>query len=39
MKYRRRIYYTEKQKALMWDRWGSSLRPVAFGPGLAADCG
>ena len=21
MKYRPRIYYTEEQKALMWDRW------------------
>ncbi len=21
MKYRTRIYYTEEQKALMWDRW------------------
>jgi hypothetical protein len=27
MKYRMRIYYTEGQKALMWDRWqaGDSL--------------
>ncbi len=31
MKYRTRIYYTEKQKALMWDRWqkGESLRSIA----------
>ena len=21
MKYRKRIYYTEEQKSLMWDRW------------------
>jgi len=31
MKYRRRIYYTEEQKALMWDRWqkGDSLHQIA----------
>ena len=31
MKYRKRIYYTEKQKALMWDRWqaGDSLGEIA----------
>ena len=31
MKYRKRIYYTENQKALMWDRWqaGDSLREIA----------
>jgi len=31
MKYRTRIYYTEEQKALMWDRWqaGDSLREIA----------
>ena len=31
MKYRKRIYYTEEQKALMWDRWqkGESLRSIA----------
>jgi IS30 family transposase len=31
MKYRKRIYYTEKQKALMWDRWqaGDSLHEIA----------
>ena len=31
MKYRRRIYYTEEQKALMWDRWqkGESLATIA----------
>ncbi len=31
MKYRTRIYYTEKQKAQMWDRWqaGDSLREIA----------
>jgi IS30 family transposase len=31
MKYRTRIYYTEEQKALMWDRWqkGDSLQQIA----------
>ena len=31
MKQRRRIYYTEEQKALMWDRWqrGESMREIA----------
>jgi len=31
MKYRPRIYYTETQKALMWDRWrqGDSLQQIA----------
>jgi len=31
MKQRRRIYYTESQKALMWDRWqkGESLQEIA----------
>ena len=31
MKYRKRIYYSEKQKALMWDRWqaGDSLHGIA----------
>ena len=31
MKYRTRIYYTEEQKTLMWDRWqkGESLRSIA----------
>jgi IS30 family transposase len=31
MKYRPRIYYTEEQKALMWDRWqkGDSLHQIA----------
>ncbi len=31
MKYRQRIYYTEEQKALMWDRWqrGESLHAIA----------
>ncbi len=31
MKYRKRIYYSEKQKALMWDRWqaGDSLHEIA----------
>ena len=30
MKYRPRIYYTETQKALMWDRWqkGDSLHAI-----------
>ena len=30
MKYRTRIYYTETQKALMWDRWkkGDSLQQI-----------
>ena len=31
MKYRPRIYYTEEQKAMMWDRWqkGESLHAIA----------
>ena len=31
MKYRTRLYYTEEQKALMWDRWqqGDSLHQIA----------
>lgn len=31
MKYRTRIYYSEKQKALMWGRWskGDSLHTIA----------
>lgn len=31
MKYRKRIYYTEEQKARMWDRWqkGDSLATIA----------
>ena len=31
MKYRTRIYYTEAQKSLMWDRWqkGESLSSIA----------
>jgi len=31
MKYRQRIYYTESQKTLMWDRWqkGDSLHTIA----------
>ena len=31
MKYRARIYYTEEQKTLMWDRWqqGESLHSIA----------
>jgi hypothetical protein len=31
MKQRRRIYYSEKQKALMWERWrkGESLQKIA----------
>ena len=31
MKQRPRIYYTEEQKALMWDRWqkGESLQTIA----------
>ena len=37
MKHRQRIYYTEKDKALMWDRWqkGESLNSIArhFGRG------
>ena len=30
MKYRRRIHYTEADKALMWDRWqkGDSLATI-----------
>jgi len=32
MKYRTRIYYTEEQKSLMWDRWqkGDSLHSIAL---------
>jgi len=31
MTYRRRIYYTEADKALMWDRWqqGDSMQTIA----------
>mgnify|MGYP001812734577 FL=1 len=31
MKYRKRIYYTEADKSLMWDRWqkGDSLHEIA----------
>ena len=31
MKYQKRIYYTEADKALMWDRWqkGDSLHAIA----------
>jgi hypothetical protein len=29
MKYRTRTYYTEGQKALMWERWKFSVRLVA----------
>lgn len=31
MQYRKRIYYTEEDKALMWDRWqkGESLGSIA----------
>jgi len=31
MKYRTRIYYSEGQKALMWDRWqkGDTLHQIA----------
>jgi hypothetical protein len=31
MKQRRRIYYTESQKAIMWERWrkGDSLQQIA----------
>ena len=31
MKYRTRIYYSEEQKSLMWDRWqkGESLHSIA----------
>ncbi|MBR8064351.1 hypothetical protein KDX32_14775 [Burkholderia ambifaria] len=31
MKQRRRIYYTDSQKALMWERWrkGESLQQIA----------
>ena len=31
MKYRKRTYYTEEQKALMWDRWqeGNSIHDIA----------
>ena len=32
MKYRTRIYYTEAQKTLMWDRWqkGESLSSIVL---------
>ena len=32
MKYRTRIYYTEEQKVLMWERWqkGDSLHSIAL---------
>jgi hypothetical protein len=31
MKYRTRIFYTEEQKAVMWERWqkGDSLHSIA----------
>ena len=31
MKYKTRLYYSEEQKSLMWDRWqkGESLHPIA----------
>ncbi len=31
MKYRKRIYYTEADKAVMWDRWqkGDTLHAIA----------
>ncbi len=31
MKYKTRTYYTEEQKAVMWDRWqkGESLNEIA----------
>ncbi len=31
MKYRTRIYYTDEQKKMMWDRWqkGESMRSIA----------
>jgi len=31
MKYRSRVYYTEEQKALVWERWqkGDSLQKIA----------
>lgn len=31
MKYRTRIYYSESQKSLMWDRWqkGDTLHQIA----------
>ena len=43
MKYRSRTFYTEKQKALMWDRWqkGESLHAIArlFGRGHSSVAG
>lgn len=44
MAYRKRIYYTEADKALMWDRWqqGESLHAIArhFGkPAYNEFCG
>ena len=39
MKYRKRIYYTEADKALMWDRWqkGDTLHEIAELSGLEGD--
>jgi|GEM_PF-2036134 len=34
MKRRPRIYYTEEQKALMWDRWVFSWGRLMHGPGI-----
>ncbi len=43
MKYRPRIYYTETDKALIWDRWqkGDSLHSIArlFDRSHGLDCG
>jgi hypothetical protein len=32
MTYRQRIYYTEEQKALMWDRWQVSVGEGGHAP-------
>jgi hypothetical protein len=43
MRYRKRTYYTEEQKALMWDRWqegdsfGASFRVAAVSARRYAD--
>ena len=39
MKQRTRIYYTDTQKALMWDRWKDADGMVdKYGPGQDPDC-
>ena len=36
MKQRPRIYYTEAQKALMWDRWKAGDRGTGLWPHVAS---